>query len=181
MAGPGKGGRKSKLTPELIEKISQLIQLGNYVKVACAACGISETTYFNWVRDAQRLIEQYGDDPDKWPDELPEHDARLLQFLLSVERADAEAEAYAVGMMRQAMPKHWQAAATWLERRHSSRWRRRAQVDVDVIDDESMNAEREALENPDAVRAMHEALRQEALTAGDDVEVVDAIVIEDDA
>lgn len=165
-----------KLDEALVEKIVQFIRLGNYVSVACAACGISEQAFYKWLRNARASIDQYGEDVDNWPDGVPDIRRLEVSMVQSLQVADAEAEAYAVGQMRKHMEKNWQAAATWLERRHGARWRRRIAVDADPVDDEQQRMEQDALSNPDAVAAMHRALVQEALPQG----VEEADVVEDD-
>ena len=41
-------GRKSKLTPELIEKISTEIEKVSYQKVDTHKCGVGESTFYPW-------------------------------------------------------------------------------------------------------------------------------------
>lgn len=45
-------GRPSKLTPELSTKIVQLITAGCYPEVAAGACGVSRTTFYEWMQRA---------------------------------------------------------------------------------------------------------------------------------
>jgi len=46
-------GRKSKLTPELIAKISTEIENGSYLKVAARKCGVGESTFYAWMENAE--------------------------------------------------------------------------------------------------------------------------------
>jgi hypothetical protein len=41
-------GRRSKYTPETVQKIVNALSVGAYQKDACAAAGISEDTFENW-------------------------------------------------------------------------------------------------------------------------------------
>jgi hypothetical protein len=101
--------RPTKLTPEITEKICMAIRAGNYAKIAAGMAGISEATYYSWLDQA------------KEPDAEPE----FLEFLESVERAEAEAEIGAVARIRQAADNGtWQAAGWLLERKHGERWGR---------------------------------------------------------
>lgn len=116
------GGRPSKLTPEVQEKIVNLIKVGNYAETAARAAGISKTTYYNWMAD-----------------DRPQY----VEFRDAVETAEAEAESHAVAVVRRAMPDQWTAAMTYLERRYPDRWsrlekrlERRENVDVTVLDAE---------------------------------------------
>ena len=45
--------RKSKLTTELIEKISNEIENDNYQKVAARKCGVGEGTFYAWMEKAE--------------------------------------------------------------------------------------------------------------------------------
>jgi transposase-like protein len=42
--------RPTKLTPELREKIAALVREGNYAGTAAVACGIAESTFYDWMR-----------------------------------------------------------------------------------------------------------------------------------
>lgn len=44
-------GRPSKCTPDLLEKVCELIRRGTYKHVAAMACGISPSTLYRWLRD----------------------------------------------------------------------------------------------------------------------------------
>ena len=102
-------GRKSKLTPEVQEKIVQVIRAGNYAVVAAAYAGISEKTFYEWLQKGEAAPEStYG---------------KLRQ---SIKKAEADSEAEAVAQIKLAArdPKNWVAGMTWLERRYQKRWSR---------------------------------------------------------
>jgi transposase len=158
-----KGGRPTKLTDELIDKVRQLVMAGNYVEVACAASGITQSSYYRWIREGKALEEAWGEDPEYWPSTLSERDVQSWKFYQSMKQATAEAEAYAVTTVRAAMPKNWQAAMTYLERRFPGRWKRRDEVSVsnpfDVQGEVNASADEAALlDDPEASRLMHQAL-----------------------
>lgn len=103
-------GRPSKLTPELHAEIVNLIRLGNFREAAAAAAGIGTTTFHRWMakgREARSGIYR--------------------EFWAAVNTAEAQAEATAIGRIRQAAqdPKHWTAAAWYLERKFPERWGRK--------------------------------------------------------
>jgi len=52
------------------------------------------------------------------------------RFREAVLRAEAEAEVYAVAIIRRAMGDDWRAAVAYLERRHPTRWRTRHQTEL---------------------------------------------------
>ena len=49
--------RTSKYTPELVEQIIRLIEAGTYAVEACMVVGISEETYYKWLRTKPELSE----------------------------------------------------------------------------------------------------------------------------
>lgn len=170
-----------KLNDELEHRILQFIQAGNYVETACAASGITEATYYNWLRWGRIVEEKYGEtlDPevDDKPDDVTDTEWRCWLFLRRAKVATAEAEAYAVAIVRKHMPDQWTAAMTFLERRHPGRWKRREVIESG--EGEGLNdariREEALLQNPDAVKLLHDALELAArgeLPSGDD-EVID--------
>jgi hypothetical protein len=112
--------RPIKLTPEIQKALCDCLRSGCYAVTACARAGISESTYYLWLQKGEAGQRPY------------------LEFLESVKKADADAEALlAATVMRVALDSEnpcWQAAMTMLERRHPERWGRRlveAKVAID--------------------------------------------------
>ena len=110
MAGKkARSGAKPKLTPEIQERIVQVIRSGNYAVVAAAYAGISDKTYYLWKSKGEAQPDSiYG------------------QFLEAIKKAEALSEAEAVAQIKLAArdPKNWVAGMTWLERRYQQRWSR---------------------------------------------------------
>ena len=94
-----------KLTPEVTERITRLIRLGNCRETAAAAAGISSRTLRNWCMWGADGREPY------------------TEFCDALEAAEAEIEKNVVIAVIAAAKKDWKAAAWWLERRHPNRWR----------------------------------------------------------
>jgi len=91
---------KSKRTPEVREKILQLLRAGNYQQEAFMAAGISKSTFYDWM----------GEDSD---------------FSDAVKRAESEATAFHVAqILKAAREGTWQASAWYLERKFPDRWGR---------------------------------------------------------
>ena len=105
-------GRPTKRTAERQERLLQALRAGNYREASARAAGISPATLYNWLRRG-----------------AAESSGVYREFLEAVERAEAEAEVYAVAVIRKAMPDDWRAAATFLERRYL-RWRRRSSTEL---------------------------------------------------
>ena len=110
-------GRKSKLTPEVIEKITSAIRMGNDNKVAAALAGISEATYYKWLTEAEKA----------------DADPLFIEFSESVTQAQAQAEARAVSLIQKASNEgRWQASSWWLERKHPERWGRNDKIRQEI-------------------------------------------------
>jgi hypothetical protein len=100
--------RPTKLTPEARQRIVTAIRAGNYRRPAARSAGISEATFHRWMARGKKASSGVYRD-----------------FYEEVERAEADAEVYAVTVIRKAMPNEWRAAAHFLERRYPESWRRR--------------------------------------------------------
>jgi hypothetical protein len=82
-----------KYTEEIAQKIAELVTLGTPAKYAAIACGISEPTFYRWL------------------DEYDSFKNRIQQM-----RGQAIADRIATLKKASEDPKHWTAAAWWLER-----------------------------------------------------------------
>ena len=80
-----KTGRKTKITPELIESICEYISKGNYISTACKVVGIGESTYYDWLKRAEE-----GDN------------GIFGEFAEAAKQAEAKAEAEMVKVVRKA-------------------------------------------------------------------------------
>lgn len=97
-----------KYCPEIVEKLANAIAAGNYANVACALAGISEATYYEWLKDESK----------------PE-------FLEAIKAAEAKAEATNVANIITAGANgQWQASAWYLERKHKDRWSKHESQDI---------------------------------------------------
>lgn len=105
--------RPTKLTPQLQDKIVQAVKAGNYAQIAAQYAGIGTTTFFRWM--------QQGAEEEK---------GIYREFREAIKVAEAEAEVRAVAIIQRQMPESWQAAMTYLERKHPDRWKRRDELDI---------------------------------------------------
>jgi hypothetical protein len=159
-----------KLNDELIDKLVELVGVGNYIEVAAAACGITGKTYYEYMKIGRTLSEQYGTtDPDDLPATVNDYDRLCLKLFGRMTIANAQAEAFAVATVRKHMPDQWAAAMTFLERRFPGRWKRRDETTVRTPFDPAGDSaevggidERRLLEDPDAIHLLHEALEKVA-------------------
>lgn len=54
--------RRTKLTPEIIRTLDELLSIGNTDKVACAAAGISTSSFYSWLKQGEDALRgQYVD------------------------------------------------------------------------------------------------------------------------
>jgi hypothetical protein len=113
-------GRRSLLTPELIDEIAEIVRKGNYIQVACACVGISKGTYHLWVKKGEEETARRASVED---DETPEHHQIYVDFLNAVTRARAESEKRAVGLlMDYAEGGDAKSVQFFLERSYRQRW-----------------------------------------------------------
>lgn len=80
------GGRPSKLTPELADRLCAHLRTGHYIETACALVGLSKTSMYAWLKNGARHR-----DAGTALSKLSAHDRRCVEFLNAVELADAEA------------------------------------------------------------------------------------------
>lgn len=99
-------GRKSKLTPEVTEKLCTALKAGNTRRAACGYAGISEDSFANYLRQSSDFSE-------------------------AIRKAESDAEVHCVAVIRKAMQEGlWGPAAWWLERRRWQDWKKRDEINV---------------------------------------------------
>ena len=104
---------KTKLAPELQEKILLHLRLGAYVETAAACAGIHKDTFYEWMKKGARGQQPY------------------VAFAEAVTRAVAESESRDLATVLKASVKYWQAAAWRLERRFPEKYGRFDRVKVE--------------------------------------------------
>jgi len=139
-----KGGRPTKLTPELQERICEFIRGGNYFSTACFAVGLGETTFYKWMERGEE--KKVGGEGVKV-------ESPFKEFREAIKKAEAEAEVERVARIREAgvggaviktirytrkdgteveetnlTRPAWEADMTHLERRTPDRWGRRQEI-----------------------------------------------------
>lgn len=103
-------GRPLKLTPHVVKTVCQMVRDGNYLKIACAAAGISADTLEAWRKRGNNGEEPYAD------------------FARQLAAAELAAETTLVKIWHDAAPEDWRAARDLLARRFPERWEREAEV-----------------------------------------------------
>lgn len=98
-------GRRSKLTPEVQERITDALTVGVPRATAASHAGISESTFYNWLEKGEAANR-----------------GRFVEFLEAVKAAETQAEMTAVATWRTAMGTDWRAAKEFLERRFPEKY-----------------------------------------------------------
>ncbi len=137
-----KGGRPTKFTPEVREKLLTALRSGNTYEASAGYAGISYDCLRNWMKEGQTVAN-----------------GEFFEFFQSVKKAEADAEAESIGRIRRAAagqkvlisettrvtptgeqvidrkyqfnPPQWQADAWYLERRRPTDWGRRDRLKVE--------------------------------------------------
>lgn len=106
----------TKFNPETCHKIIQALEAGNYRKTAAALAGVSEPTFYSWIKQAKE-----------------QKTGKKVEFLKSVKKAEEKAKAYHLQQIRKASENgSWQASAWYLERKFPDEWGRREKVEMDA-------------------------------------------------
>ena len=94
-----------KYNKRTVLSICNLLKAGNTRRTSAIAGGISEETFYVWMKSKSEFSE-------------------------SVKKAEAEAEARNVAIINQAGKTSWQASAWWLERRRKEDFGKQDRVDI---------------------------------------------------
>lgn len=101
---------KTKLTPEVQDRIVAALRAGNYQETAAAYAGISAKTFYEWLNRGE------SDEPKE---------EAFRNFREAVEKAKADAEVRDIALIdKAAHDGSWQAAAWKLERKFPQKWGR---------------------------------------------------------
>lgn len=100
-------GRPTKLTPELQDKLCELLRVGIYADAACAIAGVAEPTFYEWLQRGES-----------------EPNSIYAKFAEAIKKATSEAEYAALRTLHEG-ENGWQAKAWFLERRFPRKYGRR--------------------------------------------------------
>lgn len=95
----------TKLTEELIKQMSELAEQGIPVCYICDYCGIHETTYYEWMKIAEKDI-------------LDDNDSLYATLWKSIKKSCAQFVIDSTKRIKQGTP-GWQGTAWILERTHA--------------------------------------------------------------
>jgi transposase len=110
--------RNIKLNNEMIAKASEFVSQGHYANVVCEYLGISEPTYYSYIKKAKE-------------DQAEGRDSIFLKFFKSIKEAEAKAEMrHLQNILKTAQEGAWQASAWYLERKHKQRWSLKQEIQM---------------------------------------------------
>lgn len=117
--------RPSKLTPEVIKRLTEAIRAGNYYEAACGYAGIGYSTFRAWMVRGEKAKS-----------------GKYWEFVEAITRAEYEAEVRMVAQWQKHMPEDYRAIRDFLERRYPDRWGRRnlniehsGEIGIKIVDD----------------------------------------------
>ena len=146
------------------DALLDVLASGSLVVDACAACGISDRTFYGWIEKGNELIDEPPTGDDGEPRELTGDERAYVHFAQAATRARAQAKVLhvenlrrgAVGqdaeyvtttdgkivhdrrgrpiVKRPGTAPDWRASAFYLERTDPANWGRRVAIDVDPDD-----------------------------------------------
>lgn len=121
-----KQGRHTLLNETRKEAISTMLKAGAYVDDACRAVGIHRATFYNWMQRGNVQRERLNAGLEIEPNE-----AQYLDFLDTVEEADAEGIiGHLMNIDNAAKNGTWQASAWILERKQPKKWGRYDRTEI---------------------------------------------------
>lgn len=131
----GQVGPRSRLTPEVSDKICKALMTGNYLRTAAGYAGVGESSIYQWLARGRKALEDAVEHEQWIPDPLdpegdqiladdgiPDRERRYVEFLAAVEKAEIEAEIRMATQWSLAAAKDWRAAKEFLARRYPERW-----------------------------------------------------------
>lgn len=109
-------GRRTKLTPELIENAAKLIAGGNYASTVFQMLGIGESTWYEWLQRGREGKRK----------------SIYTEFAEAIKKAEVAAELRAVSGIMAAGRRNWTAYAWYLERKFPDRWGQKTKVQQEI-------------------------------------------------
>lgn len=102
---PRQGGRPTKLTDELIERMAEVVRVGNYLDTAARFCGVDKVTFYSWMKKGH--AQKRG---------------IYRRFLNAMEEAQASADVRDHGYIEKQSGRDWRAAVEHLRLRNPGRY-----------------------------------------------------------
>lgn len=159
------GGRPTKLTDELQEKIITAIRGGCYVETAVVYAGINKDTFYAWLRRGAAELERVNRNARN---RVRIAEQPYIEFSDAVMQAQAETEMIDITRVGLAGREDWRAAAWRLERKFPDRWGRRDALELTGKDRGPIELEVSSVAEVTRDAARIKVERLKALTGGTD-------------
>ena len=149
-----KGGRPTKVTEELTEKLFQYISEGNYLDTACRLAGVDYSTMRRWVQRGEK-----------------EGKGIYYDFGEMLKIAEAQAEAKRVSLILKAGEfDDWKANAWYLERKYPERWAKKTTLDANIksehVERQEMHIEHQLEADPETTELVRQLWRRQQALEG---------------
>ena len=115
---------KTKLTPQITEEITKRLKVGCYAKMAAAAIGINESTYYRWLERGEKALKL-----DELGKKIPETEKIFCKFCKSVRQSEAEGQVNIVTMVFSQIKDDWRAGMEILSRKWPEQWAKKEYLD----------------------------------------------------
>lgn len=119
-----RGAKLAKLGDPKIEALIESLQAGHYMERACRMSGVSQSSVYRWLSEAERIRNLHPDETDLSPTE--QQYLTLSDAILKAK--DKAAHRAMVSIQKAAQKGTWQAAAWYLERTDPNNYGRRTQI-----------------------------------------------------
>ena len=142
MPGEEVMGRKSKLTPEVQERLVKAIRAGAYRKIAASLGGICESTLYAWLKDAEEaksgakkeFLEAIKRAEAEWEQEQAEAIRETAKGGQLLSRTTTERKDGSTVLTETYTRPEWTARAWLLERKAYERWGKRERHELTGAD-----------------------------------------------
>lgn len=102
-----------KLDEEVIQNMTDAIRAGNYVKTACALCGISQPVHYRWMKKGRANVSPL-----------------YRKYMVAIIHAEAALEGEVVQSWVGATKFDWHASKEFLARRFPDTWADKSKVEM---------------------------------------------------
>lgn len=147
-------GRPTKLTDEIMLKITSAVRAGNYMETAAVYAGVHKSTLYDWLKRGNAEIDYMLKNNKKAP---RKSEAIYVEFTDALELAMAESEMKDVAVIMAS--RDYRAAAWHLEKRFPDRWGGKLTVDATMEHKGEVNHKHDVFVDIDQYA---EVLRKEA-------------------
>jgi transposase-like protein len=119
-----KGAKLTRSNDVKVQALTEALSAGHYMERACRMAGLSQSTVYRWLQEAEKIKTQAADET-----ELTESERHYLELSDAILKArDKAAHRAMVSIQKASQKGTWQAAAWYLERTDPNHYGRRTQI-----------------------------------------------------